>query len=378
VVIYRTVGTDSATLATNRAIVDSTLADGTPVPDGPPGFRAVAEARAAQLGAGLQIAKAPTSQRTACDRASGCSLSWQVLVVNADRVDLTDATVTDFLPAGLTYHDSRTPAGWSNPTVGAAGSGPSSTTPITWTHSGPFASGQIANFRLTASVPVGTGERSYLNQATAGADQTPTVEDQALATVFSTVSVGDLVWHDVDRDGRQDHGEPGMPGVTVQLHDESGTLVAATATDATGHYQFSNLDPGRYRLRFLVPHGWRVSPAHVGGARSDSDPAADGWSPVFALVSGVDDLTWDAGLYQARAGTSGHHPGGPGDGTGAGHSPHGRGRGSDGSGGGSRLATTGSNLVTLLVIGFGLVGFGGILSWRRLRRPRPSRRQAGV
>ena len=147
VLLYRTVGGDGAGLVTNRAIVDSTLADGTPVPDGPPGFRDVSEAQAAPLGAGLQISKLPNSQRVRCDEADGCPMTWQITVLNADELDLTNATVTDLLPAGLTYQSSTTPTGWGAAVAGAPGSGPSSTTPVTWTHIGPFASGDVEHVR---------------------------------------------------------------------------------------------------------------------------------------------------------------------------------------------------------------------------------------
>ena len=35
-------------------------------------------------------------------------------------------------------------------------------------------------------------------------------------------SIGDRVWHDTDRDGIQDPGEPGVAGVTVTLFGSDG------------------------------------------------------------------------------------------------------------------------------------------------------------
>ncbi|MEE6289324.1 SdrD B-like domain-containing protein [Georgenia sp. MJ173] len=63
------------------------------------------------------------------------------------------------------------------------------------------------------------------------------------------VSVGDYVWVDSDRDGIQDEGEPGIPGVTLVLTgpdgepvtDVFGNLVEATVTDENGEYTFENL-----------------------------------------------------------------------------------------------------------------------------------------
>ena len=57
-------------------------------------------------------------------------------------------------------------------------------------------------------------------------------------------ALGNFVWKDVNGDGIQDLGEPGIGGVVVQLAitwpDASTTLVK-TVTDATGAYSFGNL-----------------------------------------------------------------------------------------------------------------------------------------
>ena len=39
-------------------------------------------------------------------------------------------------------------------------------------------------------------------------------------------SIGDIIWHDNDEDGLQDPGEPGIPGMTVNLFDCDGNLIA--------------------------------------------------------------------------------------------------------------------------------------------------------
>ena len=199
----------------------------------------------------------------------------------------------------------------------------------------------------------------------------PTVEDQALASAFTPASLGDLVWHDLDADGKQDPGEPGIAGVTVQLHDEAGTLLATTATDADGHYHFTNLDPGGYRIRFLALAGMVVSPAHVGAADGDSDPAADGWTAMFDLVSGADDLTLDAGIHEPPT----TPPTGPGEPSGPDAAAGGAGRGADPSGSTElipALAFTGSSVATLILLGVVLVGGGAFLLWVRPRRRRRS------
>ena len=62
------------------------------------------------------------------------------------------------------------------------------------------------------------------------------------AGAYRGVSVGNRVWEDTDANGIQDAGETtGIPGVTVELVRGSNTVVASTATDASGNYGFSRL-----------------------------------------------------------------------------------------------------------------------------------------
>ncbi|HEY1101769.1 MAG TPA: SdrD B-like domain-containing protein, partial [Myxococcota bacterium] len=70
-------------------------------------------------------------------------------------------------------------------------------------------------------------------------------------------SIGDFVWQDLDADGVQDVGEPGIPGATVTLVGAGLDGLFGTAddqtypslvTDATGHYTFGNLIAGNYRV----------------------------------------------------------------------------------------------------------------------------------
>jgi hypothetical protein len=38
----------------------------------------------------------------------------------------------------------------------------------------------------------------------------------------TTAAIGDFVWEDIDGDGVQDAGEPGIENVTVTLQDDNG------------------------------------------------------------------------------------------------------------------------------------------------------------
>ncbi|MEM9599358.1 MAG: SdrD B-like domain-containing protein, partial [Acidobacteriota bacterium] len=61
--------------------------------------------------------------------------------------------------------------------------------------------------------------------------------------------LGDRIWSDADGDGVQDPGEPGVGGVTVELLDGSGAVVATAVTADDGSYLFTGVAPGEYRAR---------------------------------------------------------------------------------------------------------------------------------
>ena len=115
---------------------------------------------------------------------------------------------------------------------------------------------------------------------------------------------GDFVWLDTNKDGIQDPGELGIPGVKVELYKDNGdgipdkttdALVGFTVTDASGNYLFSSLAPGDYFAIFYPPSGYAVSPSLAGSDRSkDSEGVI---TAVTSLSATEVDLTWDLGLY---------------------------------------------------------------------------------
>ncbi len=62
-------------------------------------------------------------------------------------------------------------------------------------------------------------------------------------------SIGNLVWADLDNDGIAEDGEPGIEGVTVELHVAGETDVYdSVETDENGKYVFENLPAGDYEV----------------------------------------------------------------------------------------------------------------------------------
>ena len=64
-------------------------------------------------------------------------------------------------------------------------------------------------------------------------------------------SIGDKVFVDANKDGKQDASEMGVDGVTVNLLDASGATIATTTTAGGGKYLFPNLPAGTYSVEFV-------------------------------------------------------------------------------------------------------------------------------
>ncbi|MBC7231050.1 MAG: hypothetical protein H5T74_11755 [Actinobacteria bacterium] len=63
-------------------------------------------------------------------------------------------------------------------------------------------------------------------------------------------------WEDRDCDGRHDWGEPPVSGVTIELYDSEGGLVATTVTGEDGTYCFPRLALGSYTVVERPGEGW--------------------------------------------------------------------------------------------------------------------------
>ena len=103
-----------------------------------------------------------------------------------------------------------------------------------------------------------------------------------------------------DQNGIQDDGEFGVSGVTVKLYDCNDNFKGQTTTNASGNYYFSDLAPGNYYVKFVLPDGFVFSPQDQGSddtVDSDANPET-GKTVCTELEPGENDLTWDAGIYQ--------------------------------------------------------------------------------
>ncbi|MEO7173821.1 SdrD B-like domain-containing protein [Flavobacterium sp.] len=118
----------------------------------------------------------------------------------------------------------------------------------------------------------------------------------ATFTVPSCVngSIGDFVWNDLNQNGIQDAGEPGIAGVSVSL---SGAAAMNTTTNGNGAYLFSNLPAGNYTVTFVTPSGHTASLANQGANDGVDSDSVGGVASGIILANAQNNLTIDAGFY---------------------------------------------------------------------------------
>jgi serine-aspartate repeat-containing protein C/D/E len=99
--------------------------------------------------------------------------------------------------------------------------------------------------------------------ATLTSGETGTHYDYCLAL---PVSISGYVHINVNGDCDTDPNAPPLAGVTIQLLDAQGKVLASTTTDDKGFYVFQGLHPGVYGTREIVPVGYFADDDHVGSA----------------------------------------------------------------------------------------------------------------
>ncbi len=141
-------------------------------------------------------------------------------------------------------------------------------------------------------------------QAAGDPDATATLDSRWDAGLVGTLSLGNLVWHDLNQNSLYDSGEPGLSGLEVRLLDSVGaTTGITTTTDANGKYLFTGLSPAQYMIEVENPSGLVSSNNIVSSTNPDNgtdsdDNGTDGTttagytrSPLITLEFGGGDLS---------------------------------------------------------------------------------------
>lgn len=152
----------------------------------------------------------------------------------------------------------------------------------------------LAEDEINSDIDPATNKTTCFNLVSGQADH-----DKDIG-LFQRASIGDFVWEDINGNGIQDNGEPGLGQIHVELHDCLGNMLQSQTTSANGQYLFADLSPGMYNIYFDIPGGYEITGLQQGNndqVDSDCDPQT-GMTRCEVLVSSEDNLNFDAGLYQ--------------------------------------------------------------------------------
>jgi hypothetical protein len=161
---------------------------------------------------------------------------------------------------------------------------------------------------LISDLQVVSVEAAPLPDANFSAEMESSLLEANAGMMQSNISIGDRVWDDLDQDGKQDAGEPGLSGVTVQLWNSAKTsMLATTTTNGSGIYSFS-IAPGTYRVRVVLPNiNDQFSPRLAAGTTTANDSnfypsGADfGFTPAYVFSASTTSV--DAGIIKYRTPT---------------------------------------------------------------------------
>ena len=221
--------------------------------------------------------------------ALGSQVDYTITVRNDGPSDATGVLVTDPLPDGLELIDAQPGQGTFDAATGE------------W-NVGDLADQGSAELVLTVRVTaigtttntawIGGSDQPDPDSIPSPTDPGPAEEDDHDSVDVTPVpaSLAGTVWLDADGDSTFDADETPIPGVRVQLLDESGDIVAVAVTGDDGTYRFDDLLPGTYTV--VIEES--TLPAEIAGQSFDPDDVADS-SHEVTLEAGENVVDIDFG-----------------------------------------------------------------------------------
>jgi uncharacterized repeat protein (TIGR01451 family) len=239
----------------------------------------------------------------------GQLVPYTITVSNASGMLLTNVGIADTIPAGFAYVP-------GSARLDDVGTEPSlSGRLLTWSGL-TFAGTQVHALKLLLAVGAGVSEGEYVNRVQAVNETNGlAITGEATATVrvmpdpdFDCTDVTGKVWNDANRNGRQEDGEEGLPGVRVVT---PRGLVATT--DAYGRYHITcAIVPNESRGSNFVaklddrtlPSGFRMSTDQVAIKRATRGKALKvnfGASIHRVVAIDLSDAAFEPGETDIRA-----------------------------------------------------------------------------
>jgi uncharacterized protein YkvS len=123
------------------------------------------------------------------------------------------------------------------------------------------------------------------------------------AGFYKPASIGDYVWEDLNGNGIQDlFDEKPIAGVIITLNGTvaNGQSISKTIqSNLTGQYTFANLIPGKYKLSFANPVGYKTTiHTESDNAKNSDINQTTGQTAEITLLSGENNTTLDGGFYK--------------------------------------------------------------------------------
>ena len=220
----------------------------------------------------------------------GKKVKWTYIVTNTGNVKLTDVNVTDDKEGQITCPKSELAVDEN----------------MTCTKESMVKDGKYANEATVVGTPPPPPN---------GPNEKVKDKDPSHYKGVKPACIGNRIWLDTDANGIQEASEENLTEkVTITLLDENGNKVqdinnseVAPIEATNGEYEFCNLVPGKYKVKFDIPDGYYFSPKDVDGKpedgvnNSDTDSDIDpqsGETTVVTLEPGENDPTWDAGVFK--------------------------------------------------------------------------------
>jgi len=218
--------------------------------------------------------------------------------VAEDRTDLARTNPsgdTQYAVPALPIHDTED----GTPSIITIKTLPTSATGVLYYEGIPVTEGQIITDYDPSKMTVDPTEANPVIIFTYTTTDANAIEsDPATITMpfLGEMHLGDKVWMDTNNNGAQDSDEEGVEGVIVKLIDDDNTVVQTATTDAAGHYEFTVMTPGKYRIEFDSDHYYTKSCPPCGDAKDSNVHGADNSTELFDLDWGQNDMTIDAGV----------------------------------------------------------------------------------
>jgi uncharacterized repeat protein (TIGR01451 family) len=180
------------------------------------------------------------------------TITYTITVSNLGPSAAQNVSLTDPLPAGVTFVSQSQTVGTGFTLTEAAGTVDDTIAT--------FNAGASATFQVIVSVnsttTPGTTITNTASVSSATADPDIANNTSSAQVVIGVASLSGSVYIDVNNNGNQDPGDPGVAGVTILLtgtNDLGDPVSASVVTDVNGNFSFQQILPGTYTLTEIQP-----------------------------------------------------------------------------------------------------------------------------